>query len=123
MGSGEHLWAWGRNDKGQLASEEAASSSSRSPIYANLLPRARQVRQLSCGYGHVLLVTSNGEALGCGENSHGQLGLGHCNVVLAPTKISKLSDIFQVATGDRHTLALTISGTLFSFGCNDCGQL
>lgn len=60
-------------------------------------------------------------ALYCwGENSHGQLGLGHSNYVDTPTKIT---DNVKCVAANSHTLILKNDGTVWSCGYNYCGQL
>ena len=63
-----------------------------------------------------------------GSNARGQLGLitlPETSVVPSPTPVAALSGVplVQVAAGGAHTLALSVSGTVFGWGQNDAGQL
>ena len=55
----------------------------------------------------------------------GRLGHGDCNDVFIPQAIDALAGkrVAKMACGDTHTLALTDTGELFSFGRNQNGQL
>ena len=57
----------------------------------------------------------------------GQLGLTlpETSVVPSPTPVAALSGVplVQVTAGGAHTLALSVSGTVFGWGQNDAGQL
>jgi alpha-tubulin suppressor-like RCC1 family protein len=55
----------------------------------------------------------------------GRLGHGDCNDVFIPQAIDALAGkrVLRMACGDTHTLAVTASGELFSFGRNQNGQL
>jgi alpha-tubulin suppressor-like RCC1 family protein len=50
---------------------------------------------------------------------YGQLGLGDLNVRYSPKFNSRLSNITKISSGGFHSLALNISGNVFSFGCNE----
>ena len=60
-----------------------------------------------------------------GGNNMGQLGLGDSKDRRAPTQVDGLwaMPVQQLAAGDEHSAALTASGFLFTWGCNDKGQL
>ena len=60
-----------------------------------------------------------------GGNSVGQLGLGDTHNRRSPTVVEGLwaMPVQQLAAGDQHSAALTASGFLFTWGCNDKGQL
>ena len=70
---------------------------------------------------------SDGQALSWGSNTRGQLGLTlpGTSVVPSPTPVAALSGVplVQVTAGGAHTLALSVSGTVFGWGQNDAGQL
>ena len=99
-----------------------------------------QVKQIACGLSHSLILTTTGEVLALGENSHGQLGLPvSSNPILSfPTRsILKLPDemlhglvsydISQVSTSpghDSHSLLLVCGANrqiLLGSGLNSHG--
>lgn len=61
----------------------------------------------------------------CCRGDFGRLGHGDCNDVFIPQPIKALAgrNVVKVACGDTHTLAVTDTGELFSFGRNQNGQL
>ncbi|KAL0478072.1 ultraviolet-B receptor UVR8 [Acrasis kona] len=95
------------------------------PVDTSFALRGRNVNQASCGAYHCILLTSSGDLVGYGSNSYGQLGLGFVsNVQVSPAHINLLNEsVSLVACGDYHTIALTSSGRVMTFGDNDDGQL
>lgn len=68
----------------------------------------------------------NGELLGCGSNTSGQLGLGNTNPQWLPVKVplEKIVpkiDVKQVSTGKAHTMILSTTGKLYATGSNMAG--
>ncbi|XP_077997959.1 alsin-like isoform X2 [Glandiceps talaboti] len=60
-----------------------------------------------------------------GKGSHGQLGQGDLLDRIVPTVIKALSakNVIKLASGSSHSLALTSSGQVYSWGSNNDGQL
>ncbi|CAF1509983.1 unnamed protein product, partial [Adineta steineri] len=58
-------------------------------------------------------------------NAHGQLGLGHNNdcVRASPIVCLRGSPIIYIACGAYHSLIISKSGTVFTCGLNESGQL
>ena len=77
----------------------------------------------ACGYEHTVVVSNDGEVHSFGNNSNGQLGLGHNNNVSLPTPIPNLPKIMEISCGYEFTVCIDNEGGLWSFGCNDHGQL
>ncbi|XP_059614695.1 regulator of chromosome condensation [Phlebotomus argentipes] len=66
----------------------------------------------------------SGSILVCGQNDVGQLGLGEdVSEKTRPGVVSDLKNVVDVRAGGMHTLCLTASGEVWSFGCNDEGAL
>lgn len=102
-GSGQVI-SWGAGDRGQLGS--GLQFDDHRPRIINQLER---VTAMAAGLRHSAVAVDNGatsEVYVWGCNSWGQLGLGHCDVRLQPTKISGIrsSRVTQLSCGDRHTL-------------------
>lgn len=82
------------------------------------------VSKIECGDLSSAIVTKAGQLYTFGDNSQGQLGLGNGVfrsqiIVDKPTRVQDIFDeVIQVSCGYRHTLALTIKGTIFGFGSN-----
>ena len=58
-----------------------------------------------------------------GRNSAGQLGLGHKQNMLKPTRIRGLTNVREVVAGYNHALAIKKDGTLWTWGYQNDGQL
>lgn len=81
------------------------------------------VTQIDSVFGHTCTITAVG-ALKCwGYNSNGQLGDGTTKDRLTPVQVIGLtSGVLKVATGQRHTCAITETGVQ-CWGYNASGQL
>lgn len=76
-------------------------------------------RQVATGQGYTLAITRVGEVFSWGCNSHGQLGHGNTQEQFRPLQIEHFDEsnhVAQVSAGVCHTLAVTKSGQLFSWG-------
>lgn len=74
----------------------------------------------------MLIFLTDGQLYTWGQDSRGQLGLGtNEQYVNSPQHVRFLSAIpvVQVAAGGEQSFALSVSGGVFSWGRNDCGQL
>ncbi|XP_071541149.1 LOW QUALITY PROTEIN: probable E3 ubiquitin-protein ligase HERC1 [Panulirus ornatus] len=116
------VYMWGSGRHGQLAE---TGRSSQVPVLTETLGCAQQV---VCGQNCTFIVTANGSVLACGEGSYGRLGQGNSDDLHTPTVISTLQGfvVTQVATScgsDGHSLAVTDSGEVFSWGDGDYGKL
>ena len=72
-----------------------------------------------------MVLTENGQLFIWGDISYGRLGLGEDTTARVPTRLHLPNDerVTQVACGDGHTLALTDSGKVYSWGNNEDGQV
>ena len=78
---------------------------------------------IAAGSSFSLAVLADGSVRSWGENTDGQLGLGHVAPSQLPNAVPGLSDVAQVAAGWRHSLALKADGTVWAWGSNDDEQL
>ncbi|RVE72058.1 hypothetical protein OJAV_G00057890 [Oryzias javanicus] len=84
------------------------------------------VSQVTCGSRHTVALTKEGQVYSWGENSRGQLGLGKKgSSISSPQHVRSLSSmpLVQVSAGGEQSFALSVSGSVFGWGRNDCGQL
>jgi inhibitor of Bruton tyrosine kinase len=73
---------------------------------------------------HSLALTSTGNVYSWGHGRNGRLGHGDDVVQLEPKLIVGIKEkIVFVAAGLNHTLALTATGSVYSWGSDKCGQL
>ncbi|NXS99565.1 HERC5 ligase, partial [Jacana jacana] len=71
-------------------------------------------------------VHEGGELFTWGQNTHGQLGVGSkTTLILQPQLVKSLRGIplAQIAAGGAHSVAVSLSGAVYSWGKNDFGQL
>ncbi|GAM28779.1 hypothetical protein SAMD00019534_119550 [Acytostelium subglobosum LB1] len=127
------LYAWGLNAAGQCGASSKDETIARP--HKIKVPSAkgntkRIFTQVATGMSHAVAVTEEGEVFGWGSSQHGQLGLGMMTDVVTvdtskPVRIgeSLLAEyVIKVACGAFHTLVLTSTGYLYSWGLNDYGQ-
>jgi Regulator of chromosome condensation (RCC1) repeat len=97
----------------------------------------QEVKQLSAGYNHVLVLLKNGEVLGWGDDSKGELGEEEkslppnicqkgpetpCFEVARPIVGLPSGKVEAVAAGTKYSLVL-INHTVYAFGWDGYGQL
>ena len=93
-----------------------------------------RVRSVSCGSGHVLVLSLIGLVFSAGLNNHGQLGLGSLQSTASGSSTTTGSSLrlieslaglvmHQVSTGSWHSAALSDSGDVYVWGWNRDGQL
>ena len=90
-------------------------------------------RVLSAGWSHVCATLASGAVVCWGDNDHGQLGLGHTDVIgaaardlpdrLTPVPLGSVAHVVDLAAGGRHTCALLDTGQVKCWGDNGSGQL
>ncbi|KAJ5080501.1 claret isoform a [Anaeramoeba ignava] len=56
-------------------------------IKSSLFENDNNILEISCGYAHTLILTSNSKLIGFGNNNNGQLGTGDTNNQLIPIQI------------------------------------
>ncbi len=108
------LWAWGRNQAGQLGDGTTTNRTQPVAILSS-------VTQLAAGANHTLAVTSTGRLLTWGLNDQGQLGDNSTSNRTTPTEV--LTAVSAAAGGTSHSLALKTDGSLWAWGSNSAGQL
>ncbi len=117
------VWAWGRNNEGQLG--DGSTTNSSVPIQSGGLPG--NIVQVSAGSWHSLALDSNGTVWGWGYNANGQLGdgttLNRPLAVPVGFGVAGFTDIVAVSAGGRHSLFLKRDGTVWGCGNNAEGQL
>jgi alpha-tubulin suppressor-like RCC1 family protein len=126
------LFAWGRNDNGQLGILDLVTKSDPTTVGNNTLLVQSNPAQVGTGQSwtaistfgwHTLAIRSDGALFTWGHNSAGQLGFNSYGAdVNSPVQVGS-SSWTAIAAGSRHSLAITKSGELFTWGQNNKGQL
>ncbi|ELW71312.1 putative E3 ubiquitin-protein ligase HERC1 [Tupaia chinensis] len=116
------VYLWGAGRHGQLA------EAGRNVMVPAAAPSFSQAQQVICGQNCTFVIQANGTVLACGEGSYGRLGQGNSDDLHVLTVISALQGfvVTQLVTScgsDGHSMALTESGEVFSWGDGDYGKL
>ena len=127
LGADGALYAFGSNSFGQLGTSTDLGGSDPVPTRVVLPGENGTVTQVAAGSDFTLALTSSGQLYSFGDNDHGQLGVPGLPLESAtPTLVTlrgQQGAVTQVAAGGAHTLVLTATGQLYSFGLNNLGQL
>ncbi|XP_058829831.1 probable E3 ubiquitin-protein ligase HERC4 isoform X2 [Topomyia yanbarensis] len=118
------LFACGNNDLGQLGHDSNDVPNKRPQFVSSL--ENYIITQVSCGTAHSLAITNWGQLFTWGSNAVGQLGHdSDLSSYTTPRMVKAIAtkSVIQVAAGQMHSLALTNSGELYSWGANGYGQL
>jgi len=114
------LWAWGRNDDGQLG--DGTTTSRSTPVK---ITGVSNVKSVAAGYDHTVVLTTDGKVYTWGNNSNGQLGDGSTAGRATPAQVisANISNIQAIDAGYKYTIALRGDGTIWTWGYNNKGQL
>jgi alpha-tubulin suppressor-like RCC1 family protein len=114
------LWGWGQNSNrlglglGNLANQNLPTQ----------IGTANDWATVSAGNVHSLAVKTNGTLWSWGNGQFGQLGNGlFSSATPNVTQIGTANDWLTVSAGNRFSLAIKTTGTLWAWGLNNFGQL
>ncbi|KAG5579091.1 hypothetical protein H5410_049718 [Solanum commersonii] len=121
-----HVWAWGRNNEGQLGRDPLSPRETwNEPKRVEGLNKVRVQAAFASGVISAA-IGDDGSLWVWGSSKRGQLGLGKgiTNAAL-PSKIETLSgeEIVKVSLGWGHALALAKNGNLFGWGYYADGRI
>jgi alpha-tubulin suppressor-like RCC1 family protein len=125
--NGNEIYFWGDNYLGQLGigKRDEVLKNHKNPEIHQFLSQL-SIYSLDCGYFHTIALTKNGEVYAWGSNTSGVIGIGsEKDHQLLPIKVNGFNNekVIQISCGYWHSLALTESCHVFSWGNNDFGQL
>ncbi|XP_033015462.1 E3 ISG15--protein ligase HERC5-like [Lacerta agilis] len=86
----------------------------------------KRIVQIACGDHHSLALSKGGELFAWGQNDYGQVAAGwEINLIKEPQLVQELEGIplAKIAAGSAHSIALSVFGTVYSWGKNAFGQL
>ncbi|XP_069086869.1 probable E3 ubiquitin-protein ligase HERC4 [Pleurodeles waltl] len=115
------VYTCGCNDLGQLGHEKTRKK----PEQVSALD-AQNIVAVACGEAHTLALNDRGQVFAWGLAAGGQLGFpGTEEPVRVPRNVKSLADVpvVQIACGWHHSLALSKTSDVYSWGQNKYGQL
>jgi alpha-tubulin suppressor-like RCC1 family protein len=118
------VYCWGFNQDGLLGNGKNDNNIYNPHLNGYLSDKF--VIDICCGGWHSLALTNSGEVYVWGDNSMGQIGNGNnYRYQFKPLKVNGFDDekIVMISCGYWHSMTLTESGRVFSWGYNGCGQL
>jgi len=108
------LWAWGRNEHGQLG--DGTLLDRYAPVYV-----MDSVTYIAAGIHFSFAIKDDGTLWAWGQNDFGQLGDG--TTVMRNTPVKIMENVQHVASGWGHTMVLDNTGVLWAWGYNAFGQI
>lgn len=115
----KELYAWGRNNAGQLAQGNTTNRSSPVQI-GSLVNWSNQITQ---GTNSCLAIKNDGTLWAWGANGNGELAQGDTAQRNSPVQVGALTTWLRVAAGYTFCAAVKTDGTLWAWGNNSLGQL
>jgi alpha-tubulin suppressor-like RCC1 family protein len=133
------VWAWGKNNYGQLGNgEKGFSAKSTIPVQVltdlETKTALTDIQAIAAGNEHSLALKSDGTVWAWGSNYYGQLGVGQDRNSLAESTVAvqvledpelgvPLTDVKAIAAGYGDSFALKNDGTVWGWGWNGNAQL
>ncbi|KAM9351921.1 putative E3 ubiquitin-protein ligase HERC4 [Symphorus nematophorus] len=116
------VFGWGGNDCGQLGLGDRTDRHTPTSVHCLNL---KKTVHISCGKDHTAILTKTGAVFTFGSGQYGQLGHNSFSDELRPRLVAELwgAKVTKIACGRHHTLVLTDSKRVYSFGCGEHGQL
>jgi alpha-tubulin suppressor-like RCC1 family protein len=115
---GNELWAWGRNNTGELGDNSVTNRSS--PVQT--VSGGTNWKLVAGGFYHTAAIKTDGTLWTWGSNYAGQLGDNSITHRSSPVQtVSGGTNWKQVASGgsSNHTAAIKTDGTLWTWGLNN----
>jgi len=116
------VWSWGSNSNGRLGDGTITSRST--PVAVSLTTGMPTIRSISSTDGHVLALGADGTLWAWGYNGYGQLGNGNTSSSYVPVFVSSGFSLgTKIAAGSNHSMLISQTGQVWSWGRNSYGQL
>jgi alpha-tubulin suppressor-like RCC1 family protein len=129
------VWAWGRNNYGQLGDGTTTNSSTPVQVTDPLDDSgfltdvvdiaASGLEEIFANTGSAYALKGDGSVWAWGNNTYGQLGDGTNDNSSVPVQVVGLSNITSISAGIAHGIALKggVAPEVWAWGYNDSGQL
>jgi alpha-tubulin suppressor-like RCC1 family protein len=116
------LWTWGRNDEGQLGTNDTTPNRS-APV--TTFAGGTNWKQVNCGVDHTAAIKTDGTLWTWGNGSNGLLGTNDTtpNRSAPVTTFAGGTNWKQVECGNSYTAAIKTDGTLWTWGLGTNGRL
>ncbi|KAI9352508.1 hypothetical protein DFJ73DRAFT_659037 [Zopfochytrium polystomum] len=131
--SATSLWTWGsnsnyilghRNSNDRPIPERVELTIKMPKVNLESIARHKPPITLASVSKYHMLTVAGGDVFAQGFGPGGRLGLGHEETVVIPTLVKGITEsVVKVACGYDHSIALTTSGTVWTWGSNGHGQL
>ena len=120
------IYGTGYNFYGQLGIA-SNDTTNRSILTAMPIPLGKIPKYISCGYGHTMVLMTDGTVYGTGLNNKGQLGIALNDTtnrsILTVMTIPNSKIPKYISCGYEFTIVLMTDGTVYGTGYNYSGQL
>jgi len=116
------LFMWGGNEKGQMGTGDKVNQPLPNQVEAL---KGEKIVRVTCATWHTAAINEKGQLFTWGDGTNGKLGHGNDAEQLLPKMVAELAAtrVTQIDCGDFHSLALTDTGEVFSWGEGTYGQL
>ncbi|WP_437803778.1 RCC1 domain-containing protein [Sorangium sp. So ce693] len=112
---------WGANPSGALGNGGTAIEPSPAPV---ALAGVERLGDFALGHWHNCVIHGGGTLSCSGDNSRGQLGLGHVDMNDHPTPTAlSVNGVERLALGYFHTCAASDDGSVHCWGSNGWGEV
>jgi alpha-tubulin suppressor-like RCC1 family protein len=115
-----NVFAWGRNEFGQVGNGLADGLDVTTPTY---LPQLRHIVQIAAGDESSFALDKSGTVWAWGRNARGQLALGNMKHQYVPTPVPNFGNVAHIFAGERNSAFLLQDGSFWMAGENTKGQL
>lgn len=120
------VYTWGDARAHQLGYQPHGFTNQPTPHLVESLDGHAFITHIACGQSHTVALTDKGVLISWGLSKFGQGGHNDRQMIKTPRKIRMDENgirFIDVSCGDKHTVALTDKGHVYTFGCAQQGQL
>jgi alpha-tubulin suppressor-like RCC1 family protein len=126
----KQVWSFGNSDLNGRQSDYAEPIPQKVQFVdtTNGMDHSNIIKDIGAGAEHFAALTETGQVWSWGENFYGMIGDGTTISKYVPVQVkdktgSVLSNVYDIAVGTHHTLALKNDRTVWAWGADNRGQL